>query len=284
MKTLYVVSTPIGNLKDISKRALDVLNEVSFILCEDTRVSIKLLNHYNVKKKLISYHKFNEDNKLDLVIEKLKTDDVALISDAGTPLISDPGYLLVKRCRELGIEVIGIPGASALTNALAISGMDTRLFSFFGFLSMTNNKKFKEEIELIKNSSVKTIVIYESPKRIVKLVDKLKEEFPLSNLFIASDMTKLHERSFYGNINDVYNTIVKDDKIEKGEYVLVLEIKDNNKEKEELEVTIEALLVNYMVKEKKSLKEALNFVSKEYTINKNIVYNASLKLKELFNK
>lgn len=280
MGTLYVIATPIGNLQDISKRALTIMENVSFILCEDTRVSIKILNHYNIKKKLVSYHKFNEEQKLSSILEKLENgEDIAIISDAGTPLISDPGYLLVKACRERGIKVIGIPGPSAIITALSIAGINTTNFSFYGFLS-TNNRKFENEIEGILASKVNAIVLYESPKRIVKLVEKLITHFPNSKLFIASDLTKLHERSFYGLIEEVYKEISRDPNIEKGEYVLVLE-KEYIKDKKEEEMSYESLLIDTIIKEKVTMKEAINIVSKKKKIAKNILYNASLKIKEI---
>lgn len=280
MGTLYVIATPIGNLQDISKRALTIMENVSFILCEDTRVSIKILNHYNIKKKLVSYHKFNEEQKLSSILEKLENgEDIAIISDAGTPLISDPGYLLVKACRERGIKVIGIPGPSAIITALSIAGINTTNFSFYGFLS-TNNRKFENEIEGILASKVNAIVLYESPKRIVKLVEKLITHFPNSKLFIASDLTKLHERSFYGLIEEVYKEISRDPNIEKGEYVLVLE-KEYIKDKKEEEMSYECLLIDTIIKEKVTMKEAINIVSKKKKIAKNILYNASLKIKEI---
>lgn len=281
MGSLYVVATPIGNLEDISKRALRIMESVSIILCEDTRVSIKLLNHYGIKKKLVSYHKFNEEKKLDEIIRKLKDgEDIALISDAGTPLISDPGYILVKECRNLGIEVIGIPGASAIITALSISGMELNNFSFFGFLS-TNNKKFESDINIIKNSEVKTVVLYESPKRIVKLVERLCKFFPNSNLFIGSDLTKMHERGFFGKIEEVYEIIKNDSKIEKGEYVLVLEKEEIKTEEETESSSLESFIIDVMVKDNISMKEAIERVSIDKKIPKNKVYNASLRLKEI---
>ena len=202
---LYVVATPIGNLNDISKRALDILSEVDFIACEDTRQTIKLLNHYDIKKKMVSYHKFNEKGKsISLVNDLLNGKNIALVSDAGTPCISDPGYNLVKEARDNNIEVLGVPGASAMVTALSISGLSTTNFSFLGFLS-NDTSKFNKEIELIKESKIRTYVIYESPKRIVNLVSILKTNFPNSTLFIANDITKIHEKGIYGKIDYVYD-------------------------------------------------------------------------------
>ncbi len=286
MGTLYVVATPIGNLNDITIRAIDILNNVDIIACEDTRQSLKLLNHFDIKKKLVAYHKFNEKNKSKSIIEELEKDkDVAIITDAGTPCISDPGYILVKEAKEKGIEVFGIPGASACITALSISGMDTSEFSFIGFLPV-DNTKFKEQIDKIDNSLIKTFIIYESPKRLVKLIKKLAESFPNSNVFIASDLTKIHERSFYGKIEQVLENISNDEKIEKGEYVIILEknISDkSDKKNEKNEISLEAMLVDTMIKNKCNIKDAMKDICENNKkIKKNDLYEASLKIKEIF--
>lgn len=281
---LYVVATPIGNLNDISKRALDTLQEADLIACEDTRQTIKLLNHYDIKTKMVSYHKFNEKDKANsLVKDLLEGKNIALVSDAGTPCISDPGYNLVKEAREAGIPVFGIPGASATVTALSVSGLATTSFSFLGFLS-NDTSKFNEEIDLMKDSKIRTFIIYESPKRIVKLVNRLKDEFPNSMIYIASDLTKIHERGFYGSIEDVYNTIKEDENIEKGEYALILE-KCEEKNISSEEVSLEALIVDKMIKENISMKDAIKEVNDENKdIKKNDLYKASLNLKDLLNK
>ena len=164
MGTLYVVATPIGNLNDITKRAIDTLREVDLILVEDTRQTIKLLNHFDIKNKMESYHKFNETKKGLEVIEKLKEGkNIALVSDAGTPCISDPGYILVNMARKENIEVLVVPGASAVISALSISGLDTKNFSFYGFVP-TDNKENEELFDRIKTSDIETKVLNESPK------------------------------------------------------------------------------------------------------------------------
>lgn len=282
---LYVVATPIGNLNDITIRALDVLRSVDLIACEDTRQTLKLLNHYDIKKKLTAYHKFNEIKKSESLINDLKKGlNIAVVTDAGTPCISDPGYILIREARLNGIDVIGIPGASACVTSLSISGIDTSNFVFVGFLP-TDNKGFNVEIEKIKCSNFKTYVIYESPKRLVKLVEKLKNHFENANVYIASDLTKIHERGFFGSIDEVYNEIKNDPNIEKGEYVIVLEkgsehIEENNA----LETSVESKLVDVMINEKCTLKDAINILSKDEKLKKNDIYNASLKLKEIFKR
>lgn len=285
MGTLYVVATPIGNLSDVSKRTLEILEHVDFIAVEDTRQTVKLLNYYNIKKKMIAYHKFNEKSKSnDIVSSLLNGANVALVSDAGTPCISDPGYFLVKAARENGINVIGIPGPSATVLSLSISGLDTSKYSFIGFLP-TTNKEFNDEIDKMKKSDINTFIIYESPKRLVKLVEKLMNSFPKSNLFIASDLTKLHERHFFGEISYVYDIIKNDPKIEKGEYVLILEKKDELIEEKELDLSIESMLVDIILKNNCSLKDAIAILNKENKyLKKNSIYEASLNLKKMLEK
>ena len=174
MGTLYVVATPIGNLSDFSKRAIDTLKDCDLILAEDTRQTIKLLNHFDIKNKMISYHKYNEKSKSDEIINELKNGkNISLVSDAGTPCISDPGYILIKKARENNIEVIGIPGCSAIIDALSISGLDTSSFTFYGFVP-TDNKSKDELFNEIKHSNVKVKVLYESPKRLIKLLENIK--------------------------------------------------------------------------------------------------------------
>ncbi len=279
--TLYVVATPIGNLSDISKRALDILKDVDLIACEDTRQTIKLLNHYEIKNKLISYHKFNEKTKsLSIVDDLINGKDVALVSDAGTPCISDPGYNLVKEAREKGINVIGIPGCSATVTALSVSGLAVTNFSFIGFLS-NDTSKFNEEIDLMHTSKINTFIIYESPKRLVKLVTRLNEEFIDSNIYIASDLTKIHERGFFGKTSEVLKTIKEDPNIEKGEYVVVLEKKDEEVVSDN-EYSLEALLVDTMIKNNINLKDAIKYLNdNNKNIKKNDIYKASLNLKDL---
>lgn len=282
MGTLYVVATPIGNLDDISKRVLSTLSNVDLIAAEDTRHTIKILNKFCIKTKMMAYHKFNELKTREKIIENIKAGkDIALVSDAGTPCISDPGYLLVKLAREEGINVIGIPGPSAAILALSISGLNTDKFLFFGFLS-TDNKKLKDELESIKSNRINTIVIYESPKRIKKTVKLLSETIPNSQIAISSDLTKLYERCFYGRVEEVYNQITKDDNIEKGEYVIVLEKEDCKEENNEAQISLEALLIDTMIKNNCNIKDAINIISSSNkTVKKNELYNASLNLKKI---
>jgi len=218
--TLYIVATPIGNLEDITLRALNILKSVDVIACEDTRHSMKLLNHYDIKKRLISYHSYNEKASSNGIIMLLKSGkSVALISDSGTPTISDPGYLLVKECRENNINVISIPGAAAFLTLLAGSGFRTDQFFFTGFLSSKEGKRKKELLKL-KNIEG-TIILYESPHRIVKLLDNIFEIFEKKSIILGKELTKINEIIYNGNAEDIKKIIEKENKI-LGEFTLLI--------------------------------------------------------------
>lgn len=285
MGILYIVGTPIGNLNDITFRALEVLKSVDYVACEDTRQSLKLLNHFEIKKKLVAYHKFNENEKSKSIIDDLLNGlSVAIITDAGTPCISDPGYVLVKKAHENNIQVIAIPGASAVVSSLSVSGIDTSQFSFIGFLPV-DNKKFDQEISKMLESKIRTFVIYESPKRIIKLFSRLVEVFPHSLVYVASDLTKIHERGFYGFIEDVFSTLSNDLNVEKGEYAIVLNkcLTDEKNDEDSEDLSIEALLIDIMVKDKIGLKDAIGVLnSRCEKYSKNDIYDASLTLKKMF--
>jgi 16S rRNA (cytidine1402-2'-O)-methyltransferase len=205
---LYVVATPIGNLSDMTFRAVDILKKVPFILAEDTRESKKLLERYNIHTRLVSYRDENHDKVLEKILEKLNMGlDLALISDAGTPLISDPGYKLVKYLRENNFEVISIPGPSAVTAALAVSGLPTDRFVFFGFLpkSETRREKIISEYKDLHN----TLVFYESPKRLFGFLDTIEKVLGDVNIFLAKDISKLKEEYFYGSVSEVKDILRK---------------------------------------------------------------------------
>ena len=280
MGILYVVATPIGNLSDITKRALDILNSVDIILCEDTRTSSVLLKHFNINKKLVSYHKFNEKEKSNsLISDLISGKNMALISDAGSPCISDPGSILVNAAIKNNIEVISIPGASAVITSLMCSGMNTESFTFYGFLDRTN-KKIDEELEIIKNDSSNIAVIYESPKRIIKTLNKVKEILDNPYICLCNDLTKKFEKKYYGNTDKVLDELSNNLNSELGEYVLLIEKKKEEK-KDSCELSIESLIIDEMVKNSCTMKEAIKLVSEKYKINKNIVYNSSLNLKKI---
>lgn len=281
MGTLYVVATPIGNLNDMTLRAIDTLKEVSYILCEDTRTSLKLLDHFDIKNKLVSYHKFNEMEKVDRIINDLKSGlDIALISDAGTPCISDPGNILVKRARQEDIKVLGVGGISALVTALSVCGVNTDKFTFYGFFPRETKDKNKL-VKEIESSFVNTFVFYESPKRIVKTLEFLSLKLGNVKVSVFKELTKIHEKNYYGLINDVILSLKEDDKTSLGEYTFIIEKEGRILEKSD--IFVEALLVNEMIKENLSLRDATNKLNNDLDdVSKKEIYNAGLNLKKLF--
>ena len=286
MSKLYIVPTTIGNLGDMTKRAIETLNSCDLILAEDTRHSQKLINHFDIKTKMISYHKFNEKQRSEEIIQRILDEDinVALITDAGTPCISDPGYELVREAREKGIEIIGLTGASALTTALSISGVETYEFAFYGFLP---RKKSELESALIKvlNNPVRTFVFYESPRRILNLIENIKNHMPNSTLCVCKELTKLHEKTFYGRVDDVLEQLNNHEDVEKGEYVVVGYNNDyKEKESSENQVSLYGILFDKLIKNEYSLKEAVNEVALEGIASKNEAYKASLDIKKFIEK
>ena len=220
---LYVIATPIGNLEDITLRALRVLKEVDFVACEDTRVTSKLLNHYSIQKTLISYHQHSELKKIDLIISKLKEgSNIALVTDAGTPGISDPGNILVAEAVKNNIEIHPIPGASALAALVSVAGIDLQKFLFLGFPPHKKGREtfFKEVIE-----SKYSIVYYESPHRFVKNLELLKLLGCEKRIIIGRELTKIFEQLVRGNISEIIQYFQENaDKI-KGEFVVIVEKK-----------------------------------------------------------
>jgi len=219
MSKLYVIPTPIGNLEDITLRSLGILKSVDFILCEDTRKTSFLLKHYNINKKLISYHKFNEHKILYAIIDKIKSvNSVGLVSDAGTPGISDPGYLLIHECLKNQIEVECLPGPTAFIPALINSGLPTDRFVFEGFLPRKKGRKAR--IEILKNET-RTIIIYEAPQRLLKTIQELILALGENrNASISREISKIHEETIRGTLIDLYNYY--SNKIIKGECVLII--------------------------------------------------------------
>ena len=272
MGTLYVVATPIGNLNDMTLRAIDTLKEVSYILCEDTRTSLKLLDHFDIKNKLVSYHKFNEMEKVDRIINDLKSGlDIALISDAGTPCISDPGNILVKRARQEDIKVLGVGGISALVTALSVCGVNTDKFTFYGFFPRETKDKNKL-VKEIESSFVNTFVFYESPKRIVKTLEFLSLKLGNVKVSVFKELTKIHEKNYYGLINDVILRLKEDDKTSLGEYTFIIEKEGRILEKSD--ISLEALLVNEMIKENIGLRDATNKLNNDLDdVSKKYIYN-----------
>lgn len=262
---LYIVATPIGNLEDITLRALRILKEVDVIAAEDTRQTLKLLNHFNISKPLISYHRHNEEFKVSNIIDKIKNgENIAIVSDAGTPGISDPGEVAIKAAIEEEIEIIPIPGACAMINALIASGIETNEFSFIGFLPL-NKKLRKEKIVEIDNSN-KTIIIYEAPHKVANTLNDLKDIVGNRKIVIARELTKIHEEFIRGNIEE----IIEKSKNIKGEMVIIIE-KSEKKEKKERLLSIEEQYEIYE-KEGMSKKEIIKKIAKERELQKNEVY------------
>lgn len=223
---LYVVATPIGNLNDMTFRAVDTLKSVAFILAEDTRETSKLLQRYEIQTQLVSYRDQNHDRMIGKVVEKLDMGlDLALVSDCGTPLISDPGYRLVRDLREKGYDVLAIPGASALTSALSVSGLATDRFTFFGFLPKSDVRREKLLSQYKELDS--TLVFYESPNRLLKLLELLEKIFDDCIVTVARDISKMSEQYFFGDINTVKASIDVNDfeNNPHGEYVVMVENK-----------------------------------------------------------
>ncbi|RCK75867.1 MAG: rRNA small subunit methyltransferase I [Ignavibacteriae bacterium] len=220
---LYIVSTPIGNLEDITLRALRILKSVDFIAAEDTRKTKILLNHYGIEKELISYYQFNELKRIPEIINKLKSGkSVAVVSDAGTPGISDPAYRLVKKAVEEEIKIIPIPGASALLSALVVSGLPTDSFVFEGFLPHKKGRKTK--LEKLK-SEERTIILYESPHRILKTLHEILETLGDRKITVAREITKKFEELMYGRVSDVIRQL--ETRTVQGEFVIVLSGNEN---------------------------------------------------------
>ena len=218
MGTLYLVPTPVGNLEDITFRALKVLKEADLILAEDTRTSGVLLKHFEIKKPMLSYHKFNEHQTVDRVVERLKGGEtVAVVSDAGTPGISDPGFLVAREAIRAGIEVITLPGATAFVPALVSSGLPCDKFCFEGFLPQKKGRKTR--LNALKDET-RTIIFYESPHRVVKTLEQFCDVFgPARPISVCREISKIHEESVRGTVEEVWEHFKKNEP--KGEFVIV---------------------------------------------------------------
>ena len=265
---LYLVATPIGNLEDITLRAIKILKSVDVIAAEDTRHSLKLLNHLEINKPLVSYHRHNENKKTELLINRLKDgEDIAIITDAGTPGISDPGEEVVKEAINNNIEVIPIPGACALINALIASGLNTKEFAFYGFLPL-NKKNRKNVIDNIKKEN-KTIILYEAPHKLIKTLEDIKKELGNINCVIAKELTKIHETFIRGSIEKVLEEIDEP----KGEYIILLDM-SRNKVIEEEAIENKSVEEQYQIYEKQGMskKEIIKQIAKNKKVNKNEIY------------
>ena len=265
---LYIVATPIGNLEDITLRALKILKEVNLIAAEDTRQTLKLLNHYDISKPLISYHRHNEDVKSDVLIEKLKNgENIAIVSDAGTPGICDPGEEVIKKAIEENIEVIPIPGPCAMITALIASGISTKEFVFLGFLPL-NKKLRKQKLEEIQKSD-KTIILYEAPHKMKATLSDLKNILLNKKIVLARELTKIHEEFIRKNIDELLNEI---DNL-KGEMILIIE-GNSHVENEKNNLNDLSLEEHYKYYEKQGFdkKEIIKKIAKDRKLNKNEIY------------
>ncbi len=272
---LYLVATPIGNLEDITLRAINVLKEVDLIAAEDTRQTLKLLNHFEIKKPLISYYKQTENIKSELLINYLlEGKNIALVSDAGTPAISDPGEEIVKEAIKNNIKIIPIPGACAAINAIIGSGFSTKEFLFIGFLP-TNKKEKKEKLINLKEEN-KTIIIYEAPHRIINTLEDIKDIFGDIEISIAREITKIHEEFIRGKISEIVENNINT----KGEFVIVLNNNKDNKNNKIQEILNNLSLeehYEYYKKQNYEKKEIIKKIAKDRNKNKNEIYQYFLK-------
>lgn len=270
---LYLVATPIGNLEDITLRALKILKEVDLIAAEDTRHTLKLLNHFEIKKPLISYYKQTEKIKSDILIDKLfEGKNIALVSDAGTPGISDPGAEIVKKAIENNIEINPIPGACAAINGLIASGLDTTEFHFIGFLPVNKKEKLEKLEKISKINS--TLIFYEAPHKLIKTLESIKEVLGDRNIVLARELTKIHEEFIRGTISEIINNY----KEIKGEFVIIVE---KNEIVDENKIILNNLTLeeHYKYYEEKGLekKEIIKKIAKDKNTNKNEIYQYFLK-------
>ena len=267
---LFLVATPIGNLEDITFRAINILKEVDIIAAEDTRHTLKLLNHYEISKPLISYHRHNEEVKSDILIDKLlEGKNIAVVSDAGTPGISDPGEEVVKEAIKNNIEVIPIPGACALVNALIVSGLNTKEFLFLGFLPL-NKKNRDNALNKIKKAN-STVILYEAPHKLIKTLQDLLKNVGDINCVLAKEITKIHEEFIRGNISNLLEQIQEP----KGEYVILLDLNNlENENDSEDEISQKTVEEQYKIYEAQGMnkKEIIKQIAKNKNVPKNEIY------------
>ena len=271
---LYLVATPIGNLEDITLRALRILKEVDIIAAEDTRHTLGLLNHFEISKPLISYYKQNESTRSEELVEKLKEGkNIAVVSDAGTPGISDPGEQIVKVAMENNIEIIPIPGACAMVNALIASGMSTREFSFIGFLSAVKKDR-KDKLKEVKYET-RTLIFYEAPHKLKNTLEDMLEILGDRNIVLAREITKIHEEFIRAKISQILESL---DEI-KGEFVVIVQGNSESKKDIELkELNNLSLDEHYEFYEKSGMskKEIIKQIAKDRGVNKNEIYQSFL--------
>ena len=270
--TIYLVATPIGNLEDITFRAIKTLKKVDIIAAEDTRHTLQLLNHFEISKPLISYHRHNEETKTENLINMvLEGKNIAIVTDAGTPGISDPGEEIVKEAIKNQIQIIPIPGACALINSIIVSGISTKEFSFFGFLPL-NKKNRKETLEKIKKER-KTVILYEAPHKIQNTLQDILEKIGNINACLVRELTKLHEEKLYGKISELMELC----KQPKGEFVIILDLNENKAEekKQSNEMTLEEQYEFYKTQGLEK-KDIIKQIAKDRKVAKNEIYQIFL--------
>ena len=283
MAILYVVATPIGNLQDLSPRGAETLRGANLIIAEDTRVTMKLCQVFGLKASLVSCHRHSEDSKAAGLARRILEEDLtaALVTDAGTPCISDPGCEVVRECAERGIQVIPIPGCCAGIAAVSVSGYDAREFTFYGFLPR-EKKDLREKLEEIGRGE-KVAVLHESPFRIIELTEAIAQTLPGAMITVCCDLTKLHEKTLRGTPEDVLRELRSNEKTEKGEYCVVIDlhgVKLPEEDREAAEWPLEAKIVEEM-KQGSSLREAQEILIAKGE-KKNAVKQAALTLRKLF--
>lgn len=282
MPKLYVVATPIGNLNDLTPRMREALEAADLIAAEDTRVTMKLLNQFDLKKPMTSCHRHNEEGKAPQIVEKMLAEDltVALTCDAGTPGISDPGHLLVRACWEAGIPVEPVCGPTAVATCLSASGFDAREFAFYGFLPR-EKKALTDKLDAIRRAGVPVFVLYESPHRIVELTAALAEKWPQCLVCVCSDLTKRYERLYRGTASAVLVELQSNPSVEKGEYCLAVDISMLPPAEAPVQRPEAAAFMLSRLLEGDDLRQAAQAAT-EAGYARNEVYRAKLKIGELF--
>ena len=281
MAVLYVTATPIGNLQDFSPRGIETLKSADLIIAEDTRVTMKLGQVFGFRSRMISCHRHNEDGRAISVAEEIARDDLtaALVTDAGTPCISDPGNEVVRACIERGVRVIPVPGCCAGIAAVSISGFDAREFAFYGFLPR-EKRELKDKLKDIA-AGVAVAILHESPHRITELTEAVTEVIPEARMTVCCDLTKLHEKTLYGTPGEVLAALRENEKTEKGEYCIILDLHHTPKEIREIpriEPSVEAKLAEE-ISRGMTLREAQEILIQKGE-KKNAVKQAALKLKK----
>ena len=276
MPVLYVVATPIGNLEDISQRALRTLREVKLIAAEDTRKTRRLLAHYDIKTPMTSYYEHNKLNKLDGILDKLKEIDIALVSDAGMPGISDPGYELIAAAAERNFNVVPIPGPSAIVSALAVSGLPTDSFKYIGFLPNRSSAR-RHGLEAIADEPA-TIIILEAPHRVIATLEDIQFTLGDRRIAVCRELTKLHEEIFRGTVTEAINHFTNP----RGEFTLIIE-GQGTKEKPQMTDATEAQLHALYLKGA-TAKEAVAAVAGETGLKRKEIYQAWLKLDKVWER